>query len=169
MKAISLSLLMATNLIYSGIALSATGTVTLRDVDNGTCVLTAPEPGQTQIYSFVNEPVACKDWNKKARSIQFSELPSATNIIVAANRNCWDSNDPNDFPWFKLKTIKKITFTTILQIENLASYSAGQIIQPGLQMIELMKSNENGGNRDKISCVSITTSAVPPSSSTTTP
>ena len=70
---------------------------------------------------------------------------------------------PEDTPWFLLKTIKKQTSTNIIEIEYLATFSENQIIEPGLQMVELERSDVN---RDKISCVRIETSAAPPIPST---
>lgn len=162
MKAVTFGLLLASSLVYSGAAVSATGMVILRDKDNAICSLPVPEPGQSKTYSFVNEPIPCKDWNDKARTVQLAEVPSASTILITNNRNCWDISD--EAPWFELKTIKKQTSSTIIHIEYLTAFKKGQIIEPGLQMVEFADSPD--GNRDKISCVKITTSAAPPSSTT---
>ncbi|WP_185754876.1 MULTISPECIES: hypothetical protein [Pseudomonas] len=166
MKAVTFGLLLASSLVYSGAAVSATGTVILRDKDNKICSLPVPEPGQSKTYSFVNDPVLCKDWNDKARTVQLAEVPSATTIFITNNRNCW--NTSGEGPWFILKTIKKQTSTSIQEIQYLATFTAKQIVEPGLQMVDLMPSDD-GDNLDKISCIRIITSAAPPPSSTTTP
>jgi hypothetical protein len=155
------------NLAYSGAALSAnTGNVILRDKDNAICNLPAPPPGTRKLYSFENgtipAPSACKDWNNKARSIQLAEVPSTTFIILANRGNCASA----DAPWLHLQAINKNTSTKIIEIEYLATFQANQIIQKGLQLV---RSNPGTDIRDKISCVSIETSATPSSSSTATP
>lgn len=162
-KSLIYGLLLTINLVYSGTALSATGMVILRDKDKALCNLPVPEPGDSKDYSFPNETTPCnnKDWNDRARTIQLAEVPSATTILVANNRNCWDSSGSTDAPWFRLKTTRKQTSTTIIHIDYLAAFREGQIIEPGLQMLELKTAADN---LDKISCVRITTSAAPPSS-----
>lgn len=161
MRAVTAGLLMVSQLIYSGIALSATGTIILRDQDNGQCSLSAPEPGKSIIYSFVNAPVPCQNWNKKSRTFQILNFPSASTIYITANRNCWNSEDQHDAPWFILRTINKLTTTVIIQIETLASFPPRKIITPGLQMVELYK-RDDGMHRDQISCIRIDSSAAPP-------
>ncbi|MDN4548036.1 hypothetical protein [Pseudomonas sp. C32] len=164
-RAITYGVLLTIGAAYSGTATFAGGTVILRDNDADQCNLPVPEPGQEKTYSFVNgEALPCgKDWNDKARTFQLGEVPSATTVLIATNRNCWNTSMPEDAPWFLLKTIKKLTSTNIIEIAYLASFSENQIIEPGLQMVEFKRSDVN---RDKISCIRIKTSAAPPIPST---
>jgi len=165
MKAVTFGLLLASGLIYSGAAVSATGTVILRDKDNAICSLPVPEPGTRKLYSLTAEDSPCKGWNDRARTFQLAEAPSATLIMLINDHECASADHLP--PWFHMKTIKKQTNTSIMEIEYLATFKENQIIEPGLQMVKLATSPD--GNRNKISCVSITTSAAPPSPSSTTP
>jgi hypothetical protein len=183
-KAIAFSLLLANNLIYSVVAFSetspsvpprsndnnkkatsspeqnkATGTIVLRDKDNGICRLIVPEPGTAITYSFVNPPTppGCSGWNDKTRSIQLAELPSATTIFLGDSGDCGKYSKNT---WISLKTIKKQTSTSIIETEYLTTFQKNQIIEPGLQMVDLQV---NSSFRDELSCIRIQTSAVPPS------
>ena len=162
-KAIAVGLLLTSNFIYSVNAFSATGTVILRDKDNAICNLPLPEPGQTKTYSFVNAPVPCNGWNDRARSIQLAEVPSATTVFVNDTGDCGKYSKNL---WLLLKTIKKQTNTSIIEIEYLATFQKSQIIEPGLQMADLQITDNF---RDKVSCIRIVTSALPPAPSVTTP
>ena len=156
-------LLLTTTLIYSGASLSA-GFVILRDKNQGICSLPVPAPGTNISYSFYPDATSpCKGFNDNARTIQVAEVPSATTIKLTNHH--WCSSD-TEGPWVHIKTIKKRTSTSIIQITNLFTYHPNQIIEPGLQLIMLLSTPDN---LDKISCVRIITSAAPPTSSTTTP
>lgn len=155
-KSVVCSALLAINFIYSGSAMSATGSIILRDKDNAICNIPVPEPGTTKQYSIDWEP--CGRFNDRARTIQLAEVPSATTIIIANRGNC-QADDTNEYmPWFKMKTTKKLTSTMPIEIEYLATFQKGQIIEPGLQMKDF---RTNGSNRDNISCVRISTSYMP--------
>ena len=156
-KAIAVGLLLGSQLLYSAAAFSTTGTIILRDNENAICSLPVPEPGNTKAYSFVNAPLQCERWNDRARSIQLTNVPSATTIIMSESGDCgrYSSNS-----WLVMKTTKKQTNSTIIAIEYLTTFQKNQIIEPGLQMIDLQIKNEF---RDKVSCIHITTSATPPS------
>lgn len=156
-KAIAFGLLLAGQLTYSNSAFSATGTVILRDKDNAICSFPLPGPGESKTYSFVNPPRPCEGWDDRARSIQLAEIPSATTIFVGDTGDCQKYSKNN---WLILKTIKKLTSTSIQEIEYLTAYQKGQIIEPGLQMVDLQSTGEF---RDDVSCIKITTSAAPPS------
>ena len=168
-KSCIFGLSLAINLAYSGAALSDnTGNVILRDKDKAICNLPVPPPGTRKYYSFedgtIPAPPACKDWNDKTRSIELAEVPSTTFIILANRGDCASSD--TGAPWFHLQAINKKTSTKIMEIEYLATFQANQIITKGLQLV---RSNPGTDIRDKISCVSIETSAAPPSSSSATP
>ncbi|MCJ8205292.1 hypothetical protein [Pseudomonas sp. RGM2987] len=156
-KVIVAALLLSSQLTYSATAYSAMGTIILRDKDNAICSLPVPEPGQSKGYSFVNAPLQCEGWNKRARTLELAEVPSATRIILSDSVDCgrYSSNS-----WLVLKTRKKQTNTSIIAIEYLTTFQKDAIIEPGLQMIDLQIKTEF---RDKVSCVHITTSAAPPS------
>jgi hypothetical protein len=103
----------------------------------------------------VNKP--CKDdW---ARTVQFAELPSATVILMTDFGDC--SKDSPRQSWQEIKTIKKNTSSTIIEIEYLDTFSSGQIIEPGLQLLGKFH-NPESPIRDRLGCVKITTSAAPP-------
>ncbi|WP_210640040.1 hypothetical protein [Pseudomonas sp. Tri1] len=156
-KAFVFGLLLSNYLVYSSSAFSATGTIILRDKENAICSFDLPEPGQTKTYSFTIEPYPCERWDNRARTIQLAEVPSATIILLSDFGGCLTSG----YTWLKLKTTKKQTSTSIQPIEYLTTYRKNQIIEPGLQMVDLEVTEEF---RDKLSCIQITTSAAPPSS-----
>lgn len=165
-KTLAAGTLITVSLIYSSLALCAGGSITLRDKDNAQCNLPVPAAG-TSIRYKLDDDTPCKGWNDKARSFQINEMPSASTILIANSNICDTSDNEHSYPWFSLKTIKKQTSTSIIEIEYLATFKPNQIIEPGLQMINLKTSSS--GNRDKISCITITTSAAPSSSTTTAP
>ncbi|MDO7900288.1 hypothetical protein [Pseudomonas citrulli] len=143
-----------------------TGTLILRDHENGICRLFLPGPGTTDyIYNFNTSAPPCQSWNDRTRSIQLAEVPSATTILLSDQNNCDQSNFDNS--WVLMRTTKKQTNSTIIETEYLMAYQKKQIIEPGLQMIDSRLKAANF--RDKISCIKVTTSAQPPAPSATTP
>lgn len=156
-KSIAFGLLLTCQLIYSATAFSAQGTVILRDKDNVICTLPVPEPGKTIQYSFdYYEGVPkCKNWDHRARWIQLAEVPSATTISLYETYNCVEFNS-----FIILKTRKKQTNSSNIEIQYLTTYEDNQIIEPGLQMIKM---HAIGQFIDEVSCISITTSRTPPS------
>lgn len=165
-KAAVCGLLLSTHLVYSGLALTDTsipkarGTITLMDKDKHQCSLDVPEPGKSITYSFYPGAGRCE--NDKARDIEVNEVPSATEILLTDNGDC--TQDSKHEFWFKFRTTKKQTTTDYIELEYLKSYTAGQIIRPGLQLVDKWVKQANPIIRDKLSCVKITTSAAPPAS-----
>jgi hypothetical protein len=149
-------------LITSCLALAnntSTGAITFRDKDNDSCSLNAPPTGSgfTWQYELRAGQTACKD--NTADSVAFSDLPSATTIILTDNEDCSKKASKDNTFWFELKTIKKLTNTEIIQMSHLADYNEKTIIQPGLQLIGKGRYNEDGSIREKLSCVRITVSS----------
>jgi hypothetical protein len=159
LKTVTCGLLISIQLVYSSFAISATGTITLRDKDDAICNLPAPAPGNTKTYILNDNGNPCGKWNDKARSFQLSEMPSATKILFANHQDCVTSSTSG--PWFYLRTTNKRTTTDIIQFPFLATYQPNQIVAPGLQMFSLQPA---GNNRDTLTCVRIITSPGPPSS-----
>lgn len=167
-KTIAQGLLVIAPIFFSINAFSATGTIILRDKDQGQCALPVPPPGQTFKYYFWHEadsptPNPCAPrFNDKARSIQLAEVPSATNIILDDAPKC--ANNENFRAEFV--TTNKSTSTSIFEIEELNSYQPGQIIQRGLQMTK-QRFSHPGAGRDSLSCMIVSTSSEAPPTTTT--
>ncbi|WP_434574619.1 hypothetical protein [Pseudomonas sp. Z3-6] len=188
-KAIVFYLLLTSNIIYSIDAFSesapavtsddkaanaalpeqnkTTGTIIIRDKDNAQCSLFLPGPGTSQhrYYLGDTDPVVCKGWNDRIRSIQFAEMPSATRILLSDAPTCSQSAIYNT--WILLRTTKKQTTTAIHEIDYLMTFQEKQIIDSGLQLLSYQKEAENF--RDRISCIEVTTSALPPAPPVATP
>ncbi|WP_458129719.1 hypothetical protein [Pseudomonas sp. Z2-11] len=162
-KAAVFGLLLASHIVYpestlaDAVTPSARGTIILRDIENASCSLTAPEPGKTVVYDFTGDKPCKSDW---ARTVQFADFPSATVILMTDGNSC-SKDTPDQSFWQEIKTIKKNTFSEIIPIEELDIFSPGQIIESGLQL--LGKFHDPGEPiRDRLGCVKITTSAAPP-------
>jgi hypothetical protein len=160
LKTVTCGLLISIQLVYSSFAISATGTIVLRDKDDEICNLPAPAPGNTITYILTDANFSpCGVWDDKALSFQISEMPSATTILFANRSDC--KREAHHGPWFYLRTTNKRTTTDIMQFPFLATYQSNQIVVPGLQMLTPRPAVNN---RDFLSCVRITASPVPPSS-----
>lgn len=146
-----------------------TGTIILRDHENSICTLFLPGPGTSQHRYYLADtyPIDCRGWNDRTRSIAFAEVPSATTILLSDAGDCSQTHNSNS--WIALKTTKKQTHSTIIEVEYLMTYQEKQIIEPGLQMITFRRNAATPSLRDRISCIEVTTSAQPPAPSATTP
>ncbi|MCJ8205291.1 hypothetical protein [Pseudomonas sp. RGM2987] len=155
-KATAIGVLLGIHLIYSAAAYSGTGTIILRDSQEAICSFPLPEPGTTQRYSFLFGPAPCRDWSNRARTIELAEIPSATTILLTETGVC---SKTENLSFISLKTTKKQTNTSIIAIEYLSTFKKDQIIEPGLQMVDLQIKSPL---RDKVNCIEVTTSATPP-------
>lgn len=136
-----------------------TGTVAFLDKDKYTCYLDAPPPGQDVTYIFNTSETLCE--NNSARDIQFNRLPSATRILITDLPTCEKKNGDNSWFWFEFKTTRQPTDTEFMELEYLKTYQPGQIIRPGLQLVDRYVMNGKPV-RDNVSCVKIWASAAPP-------
>lgn len=144
-----------------GQAPTNTGTILIRDKDEAPCHLSGPVPGSGEeiVYSFTASDSPCID--NTARTVQFAEFPSATIIVFYDGRE-GNTSDLNQNFWFEVRTTRKRTSTTILHLENFGSYQAGDIIEPGLQMVAKYRKSPNAQIRDALSCVCIHAATTPP-------
>lgn len=163
LKPTAIRLLFATQLICSAGAMADTtnpqntGTIILRSKDNAICTLQLPPPGESKKYDLSKQGGECG--TNISRSIQFAEMPSATKILLTDLPEC--VINPNDEFRIELKTTKKQTSTSIIEIEYLTTFRPGTIIEPGLQLTDVLL-KPGATARDKVDCVMITTSSPPP-------
>lgn len=156
-KTIAFGLMAILSLAHSVAAYSA-GTIILLTKDNRVCPINIPEPGKTVTIGLTNVP-GCGDFNNYTRSFKLAEVPSATQIVFFTDGYC-DYNNP---AWFRIKTINKLTTSSIIETQHAMTFRPGQIMEPGLLMEDRL---EGGGVfLDRLSCLIIKASAAPPSSS----
>ncbi|WP_341520425.1 hypothetical protein AABC73_18550 [Pseudomonas sp. G.S.17] len=141
-------------------SVASSGAILIRDKDNATCSLPAPASGsgETKIYGFRESDSPCK--NDTARTVQFTDLPSATKILLADRDDAIESEDQNF--WFSFVTTRKRTSTIIIELEYIDTYAVGDIIEPGLQLTGKYRKNGNAQIRDTLSGVSIRAATSPP-------
>ncbi|WP_426114938.1 hypothetical protein [Pseudomonas sp. DSP3-2-2] len=139
---------------------ASSGIITIRDKDEASCALPAPPigSGETKIYGFRETSSPCR--NDTARSVQFNDFPSATQVVLADIEDASESEDQNF--WFKFVTTRKRTSTTIIQLATIDTFQVGDIIQPGLRLIGKYRKNGNAQIHDRLSGVSITAATSPP-------
>jgi len=156
-KAVVCGSLLAINVIYSAIALSA-GSIILRNKDNDICTLFVPDPGSSVTFNL-DRAGNGKCAINSARSIQFAEIPSATQIELFDNGDCEIVS--TDKFHIDLRTTHKQTSTSIIEIAYLNTFEDGTIVEPGLK---LTYGNVKQGHtaRDNLDCVRIITSAKAP-------
>ena len=163
-KSTSIGLLLATCFLLSSAVMAETsasrGTIILRDKDSNRCTLKAPEPGQTAVYDLEKSGEG-KCGYDTARTIAFSEMPSATKIFIHDHADCREDTSRDGF-YIELKTTKKNTETSIIEVDFLTTFQPGLIIEPGLQLTRTWKKHGSSA-ADNTACVKIITSAQPPS------
>ncbi|MFJ4110466.1 hypothetical protein [Pseudomonas sp. NPDC089758] len=136
------------------------GTITLLDKEGDKCALSVPGPGTgvTQQFNLTahGSVTKCKDW--KVRSIVLTDLPSAARIYITDDP--WCTPGKGEHAITVRTTINPTTSTnpsTPWEIIDLYAVAPGQIITPGLQLIN--KRMEQGANtRDSVKCIEVTTS-----------
>lgn len=148
------------------------GTIILYDKDNASCALPVPPEGSgiTATYSFTADGSPCKALQDKVRSVIFSNLQSAVNIVMTDNAECVMKNDwGDDIPdfWIQLKTTAQHASTPQIQLPTFYSYQPGQIIERGVRVL----GHFIYGDKviDKMSCVSVKASRGIPSAASVTP
>ncbi|MNR02422.1 hypothetical protein D3C85_1182720 [compost metagenome] len=163
-NATACALVLCSHLTYAEFTLAETstssdrrGTIVIMDKDKYQCALLVPEPGKTILYNFTDSKSPCK--NDTAREIEFNEIPSATEIVLADSATCYLSGG---YFSFKFKTTRKSTTTDYIELEYFKSYHPGAIVKPGLQLINSWVKPGEHPLRDKLSCVQITASPKPP-------
>ncbi|MFD2643537.1 hypothetical protein [Pseudomonas japonica] len=148
------------------------GTIILYDKDNASCALPVPPEGSgiTVTYSFTADGSPCKALQNKVRSVIFSNLQSAVNIIMTDNDECRMKHvsgaDIPDF-WIQLRTTAQHTSTPQIQLPTFYSYRPGQLIERGVQVL----GHFIYGDKviDKMSCLRVKASQGIPSATSGTP
>ena len=158
----SFSGLVLSFLLVPGVVLAAdnsTGVIILEDKDNHSCSLDAPPTGTgaTWQYELPNNITPCND--NTADEIAFSDLPSATTILLTDDYTCSQTLSADNGFWIKLKTIKKLTNTDLLELNGLYNNNLKTIVAPGLQLIDKGRFNQNAPIREKLSCVRFSVSS----------
>ncbi|MFB4394943.1 MULTISPECIES: hypothetical protein [unclassified Pseudomonas] len=157
---------------------SEPGNILLLDKDNDQCALTVPGEGTGQRVQY---ELNLEDYYPNSncydllpREIKFDKLPSAARILITDGLGCTkalrsddDDDDENDRDtrhfWVELRTTRKDTSSVFYAVEDLVTFNIGEIITPGLQMVDKYV-KQPGLARDTASCIRIITSSatVPP-------
>ncbi|WP_236238407.1 hypothetical protein [Pseudomonas faucium] len=151
---------------------SQSGTILLLDKDNDQCALTVPGEGTGQRVQYelnledYYENSNC--YNLQPRQIKFDNLPSAARILITDGLGCTketrsdDDDDENDQDtrnfWIELRTTRKDTSSGWFEVDDLVTFNTGEIISPGLQMVDKYVKQPSLA-RDTASCIRITTSS----------
>lgn len=145
------------------------GTIILLDKDNKSCTIALPPPttGRVWEYDFDLSSRGCKD--NTAAKIIFSNIPSATKILLTDTSFCAKKLDPENADyffkstfWVELKSTKNNFSTPYdppLTLDTIASTAKNKIITPGLQMLDKELSDSAHSLFQSLSCIRITTSA----------
>lgn len=150
---------------YSNTA--AAGSIILAKEDGSTCAMPLPELPNTYVrYNLRRSSSPCYYFNDNVVNISFLDVPSATEVILT-NYEGYPHNDDQQGVCSKgnysfivtLTTTKKQTTTPFFGLDELAPYTPGMIIRPGLQMKSIDSTKQL---RDALSCVSIKISDAPP-------
>lgn len=165
LKKSACGLLLAVPIVYSSVA--SAGTIVIGKQDGAICILPLPELPRTAVWYKLNAggaPCAGK-FDDNVRTITFRDVPSATRVMLYDNATpalvpgCTRGNSGSDTFAVELKTVKKQTTTKNIELDHLPTYHAGQIIEPGLQMVNI---DAQSHLRDRLSCVQIEISKAPP-------
>ncbi|MEB0208011.1 hypothetical protein [Pseudomonas sp. CCC3.1] len=151
------------------------GTIILLDKDNKKCTIALPPPttGRVWEYDFDHIGLDCED--NTAEKIIFTNIPSATKILLADTSFCARKLAPKDHLdffkstfWVEFKTTKNhfsTPYDPALTLETIAIPAKNKIVTPGLQMLDKELFDGVHSLRESLSCIRITTSApnIPPS------
>lgn len=98
-----------------------------------------------------------------AESIELEKLPSAAQILLTDDVGCSRRNDGdrirNKF-WIELRTTSKSVTISALKLDEILTYSKGDIVSPGLRLIDYHKEDVQATR--KLSCIMVATSSAPP-------
>ncbi|WP_295475058.1 hypothetical protein [uncultured Pseudomonas sp.] len=121
--------------------------------DNGDWPVNCSIPFERTVTNFPDGDDGCT--NDEAYGFKINNAESAAIVWFDDNGKCEGGGNFR----FKLRTIKNPTsMTEVMPLDALDQYSAGQVVTPGLQLIE---KNVDGQIHGKLSCVEITMSPLP--------
>ncbi len=137
---------------------STTGSLIILDKDNAKYEVPGPPPGSGDRLAYNLESPNQPCPNNVARKIQLGELSSATRIQLCDTP---DSELENHEFFLILMTTHKKTSTALIELETIFTYQKGQIVQPGLLLVD--KYLRSGASiRDNLSYIVFNAPTTPP-------